>query len=74
MQRLNKFIAAAGICSRRKADDLIENQKVTVNGKIITELGFQVGPKDKVAVNGEVIKPLKLEYYRFYKPAGYITT
>ena len=74
MQRLNKFIASSGLCSRRKADELISDGKVGVNGKIITELGFQISPKDKVTVNGELIKPLKLEYYRFYKPAGYITT
>ncbi len=74
MQRLNKYIASSGICSRRKADELIENGKVTVDGKIVTELGFQVGPKNKVTVDGTLIKPLKLEYYRFYKPAGYITT
>lgn len=74
MQRLNKFIASSGLCSRRKADELISEGKVEVNNKIITELGFQVGQKDKVTVNGQLIKPQKLEYYRFYKPAGYITT
>ncbi len=74
MQRLNKFIASSGLCSRRKADEYIEQGKVGVNGKIVTELGFQVGQKDKVTVDGELIKPQKLEYYRFYKPAGYITT
>lgn len=74
MQRLNKFIASSGLCSRRKADELIENGKVTVNGKIVNELGFQVCQKDKITVEGQLIKPLKLEYYRFYKPAGYITT
>lgn len=74
MQRLNKFIASSGICSRRKADEYIEQGKVTVNGKVVTELGFQIGPKDKVLVENKLIKPLKNEYYRFYKPAGYITT
>ena len=74
MQRLNKFIASSGLCSRRKADEYIENGDVVVNGRIVKELGFQVGPKDKVSVEGKLIKPLKLEYYRFYKPAGYITT
>ena len=74
MQRLNKFIASSGFCSRRKADEYIENGDVVVNGRIVKELGFQVGPKDKVSVEGKLIKPLKLEYYRFYKPAGYITT
>ena len=74
MQRLNKFIASSGFCSRRKADEYIENGDVVVNGRIVKELGFQVGPKDKVSVEGKLIKPLKNEYYRFYKPAGYITT
>ena len=74
MQRLNKFIASSPLSSRRKVDEFIENGDVVVNGRIVKELGFQVGPKDKVSVNGKLIKPLKLEYYRFYKPAGYITT
>ena len=74
MQRLNKYIAASGLCSRRKADELIELGVVNVNGKIVKELGFQVGPKDKVFVNKVLIHPKKLEYYKFYKPAGYITT
>ena len=74
MQRLNKYIASSGLCSRRKADELIESGVVNVNGKIIKELGFQVGPKDKVFVNKVLIHPKKLEYYKFYKPAGYITT
>lgn len=74
MQRLNKYIASSGLCSRRKADELIESGVVNVNGKIVKELGFQVGPKDKVFVNKILIHPKKLEYYKFYKPAGYITT
>lgn len=72
--RLNKFIASSGICSRRKADELIENGEVTVNGKKVTELGFLVGEKDKVFINQKLIRPVKHEYYKFFKPAGYITT
>lgn len=72
--RLNKYIASSGLCSRRKADELIESGVVSVNGKKITELGFLVSPKDKVFVNQKMIRPVKLEYYKFYKPAGYITT
>ena len=72
--RLNKFIASSGLCSRRDADKLIESGAVMVNGKKITELGFAVQLKDKVFVNGKLIHPVKHEYYRFYKPAGYITT
>ncbi len=72
--RLNKYIASSGICSRRKADELIENGQVTVNGKTIKELGFIVKEQDKVFVDKKLIRPVKHEYYRFYKPAGYITT
>lgn len=72
--RLNKYIAAAGVCSRRKADELIEQGSVSVNGKKVSELGFQVSEKDKVFINGELVRPKKLEYYRFYKPAGFITS
>lgn len=72
--RLNKYIASSGLCSRRKADELIEQGKVSVNGKVIKEFGYLVQPKDKVFVDKKLIHPEKHEYYRFYKPAGYITT
>lgn len=72
--RLNKYIASSGLCSRRKADELIEQGSVMVNGKIVKELGFLVMPKDKVFVNKKLVHPAKHQYYRFYKPAGYITT
>lgn len=72
--RLNKYIASSGLCSRRKADELIEAGRVLVNGKKITELGYIVEAKDKVFVDKKLIHPVKHEYYRFYKPAGYITT
>ena len=74
MQRLNKYIASSGICSRRKADELIEGGHVVVNGKVVKELGFQVSEKDKVFVDKKLIHTKKLEYYKFYKPSGYITT
>ena len=72
--RLNKYIASSGLVSRRKADDLIEQGKVKVNGEIISELGFPVSDKDKIVINGELIKPEKKVYIKYYKPAGYITT
>ena len=72
--RLNKYIASSGLCSRRKADELIENGQVMVNGKKVTELGYLVQEKDKVFVDKKLIHPVRHEYYRFYKPAGYITT
>lgn len=74
MPRLNKYIASTGLCSRRKADELISDGKVRVNDSVITELGFYVREKDRVFVEGKLVKPQQLQYYRFYKPAGYITT
>ncbi|MBR1461330.1 rRNA pseudouridine synthase [bacterium] len=72
--RLNKYIASSGLCSRRKADELIESGVVKINGKTVKELGYLVQDKDKVFVENKLIHPVKLQYYRFYKPAGYITT
>lgn len=72
--RLNKYIASSGICSRRKADELIEQGTVSVNGKKVTEMGFQVKEKDKIFINNELVRPKKHEYYRFHKPSGFITS
>ena len=74
MVRLNKYLASAGICSRRNADELILAGRVRVNDKKIEELGFYVREKDRVYVDNKIVKPQKLEYYKFYKPPGYITT
>ena len=67
--RLNKYIASSGLCSRRKADELIEQGVVAVNGKVVKELGYLVQTKDKVFVNKKLIHPAKHLYYKFYKPA-----
>lgn len=72
--RLNKYIASTGLCSRRKADEFIGAEKVKVNGKIITELGYKVSKKDKIIVDGKLLAEKKLQYAIFYKPSGYITT
>ena len=72
--RINKYIASSGFCSRRKADELIESGRVQVNGKTVTLLGYEIRTKDKVAIDGKTLRMMKLEYYRFYKPTGYITT
>ena len=74
MPRLNKYIASTGFCSRRKADELILDGRVRVNDKTVSELGFYVREKDRVYIDNKLVKPQKLEYYKFYKPAGYITT
>ncbi|NPA51585.1 MAG: rRNA pseudouridine synthase [Aquificae bacterium] len=74
-ERLNKYIAKSGICSRRKADDLIKQGKVKVNDKIVKEVGIQINPnKDKVYVEGKLIKPIQEKtFIKLYKPRGYLT-
>ncbi len=72
--RINKYIAQSGFCSRRKADEYILSSRVKVNGEIVTMLGFEIRKKDKVTIDDKLIHSNKLEYYKFYKPAGYITT
>lgn len=73
--RINKFLAEMGIASRRHADQMIENCRVTVNGEIAT-LGMNVEEKDVVCLDGVVIecKEQKLEYYIMNKPKGYVCT
>jgi 23S rRNA pseudouridine2605 synthase len=72
--RLNKFLADAGICSRREADRLIESGVVKINGKVITELGTKVSPTDKVQYGGQTLRREKLRYVLLNKPKGFITT
>ncbi len=72
--RLNKFIANAGICSRREADELIKAGAVTVNGKIITEMGYKVKRTDMVSYGGQGLRPEKHVYILLNKPKDYITT
>lgn len=75
MERLQKYIARSGIASRRKAEELIIAGRVKVNGLTVRELGQQVGPKDKVAIDDQPIEPVKqLFYYALNKPRGIITT
>lgn len=72
---LNKFVAHAGICSRRDAADLVKSGTVTVNGKAITEPGFKVAHTDEVRVNGKKITSQKnLVYILLNKPKDFITT
>src|SRR5690606_7204308 len=73
--RLNRYIANSGVCSRRKADELIEAGVITVNGETITELGSKVDPaKDEVRYNGERLRREKMVYVLLNKPKDYITT
>lgn len=72
--RLNKYLANSGICSRREADELIKAGDVSVNGKIITELGVKVSPKDDVRYKGKKITREKKVYMLLNKPKDYVTT
>ncbi len=72
--RLNKYIANSGICSRREADELITQGLVEVNGKVVTEMGYQVQKTDRVVFDGQSITPEKPVYVLLNKPKGYIST
>lgn len=72
--RLNKFIANAGICARRKADEFIEQGFVTVNDKVVLEMGYKVQEKDIVKFKGKKVVPIKFSYILLNKPKSVITT
>ncbi|WP_299125438.1 pseudouridine synthase [uncultured Tenacibaculum sp.] len=72
--RLNKFIANSGICSRREADTYIEHGSVSVNNKLVTEMGYKVQPGDEVRFDGTLISIEKKRYILLNKPKNYITT
>jgi 23S rRNA pseudouridine2605 synthase len=73
--RLNRYISNAGICSRRKADELIIAGVIAVNGEVVSELGYKVDPrKDQIRYNGETLKREKMVYVLLNKPKDYITT
>lgn len=73
--RLNKYIARAGLASRRKADEMIMDGKVKINGSLMKEPGYEVKEGDVVEVSGRMVEPSKkLVYIMLNKPKGYITT
>jgi 23S rRNA pseudouridine2605 synthase len=72
--RLNKYIANSGICSRRDADLHISTGLVTVNGKVITEMGYKVKLDDEVRYDGARVSPEKKAYVLLNKPKGFATT
>lgn len=72
--RINNYISSTGLCSRRKADELIRAGKVTING-VVAVLGATVNPADLVAVDGQILKPVKTDIYiALNKPRGIIST
>lgn len=74
MERLQKIIANSGYCSRRKAEELIVNGKVSVNGEVVTNLGTKASYSDQITVSGQNLKLENKEYILLYKPRGYVTT
>ena len=74
MERLQKVIARAGIASRRKAEDLIKEGRVKVNGKVVTELGLKVSSSDRVEVDEIQIEKEEPVYFLLYKPRGVISS
>jgi 23S rRNA pseudouridine2605 synthase len=72
--RLNRYIANAGICSRREADKLIQAGAVQVNGRVVTELGTKVSLTDKISYGDQALSREKLRYVLLNKPKGFITT
>ena len=72
--RLNKYISNSGVCSRREADELITMGLVSVNGTVITELGYKVNRKDVVKYDGKTLRAEKPVYILMNKPKGFLTT
>jgi len=76
LERLQKIIAASGVASRRKAEELIAAQRVTLNGQVITEPGTKADPDhDKISIDGSPLpRREQFLYFALYKPKGYVTT
>ncbi|MEM6261606.1 MAG: pseudouridine synthase [Bacteroidota bacterium] len=73
--RLNRYIARAGVCARREADELISAGHIKVNGKVVTQLGAKVVPgQDQVEYQGKVLRAEKLVYFLYNKPKNTLTT
>ena len=75
MERIQKVIAQSGYCSRRKAEELIKEGKVLVNGEIVTEMGYKVSGNDYIEIEGTPINQKEeKEYYLLNKPRGIVST
>lgn len=72
--RLNRFIAASGVCSRREADEIIKRGEISVNGKPVTDMGTKVNRTDDVRYKGKKLSSEKLVYVLLNKPKDYVTT
>ncbi|WP_460907974.1 pseudouridine synthase [Spirosoma areae] len=74
LTRLNRYIANSGVCSRREADELIAQGDISVNGKVVTEMGYKVKEGDTVKYGTKVLNPERFVYVLLNKPKDYITT
>lgn len=74
MERISKLIAQSGICSRRKAEELILAGKVKVNGEVVTVLGTKASQSDLIEADGKIINKERLVYFLMNKPTGYLST
>ena len=74
MERLNKVLAAAGVDSRRRCDELIAAGRVKVNGNFVSDLGHKVGPEDAIEVDGRPVERQRFVYWVVNKPRGYLST
>ncbi|MFW5998125.1 MAG: pseudouridine synthase [Halanaerobiaceae bacterium] len=75
MERLQKYMAHAGVASRRKSEEIIAEGRVEVNGRVVTEMGTKINPeKDEIKVDGKVINKEKVVYILLNKPEGFVTT
>ncbi|WP_461138169.1 pseudouridine synthase [Spirosoma pomorum] len=74
LTRLNRYIANSGVCSRREADELIAQGNISVNGKVVTEMGYKVKEGDTVRYGTKVLNPERFVYVLLNKPKDYITT
>ncbi len=72
-ERLQKYMARAGVASRRRCEQMILERRVRVNGRVVDELGTRIGPGDKVTVDGAALEPGSREYHLLNKPAGVIS-
>lgn len=72
--RLNRYIANAGVCSRREADSLISAGKIKVNNKVVKEMGYRVSRSDRVVYQGKQLRSENLQYVLLNKPRGFVTT
>lgn len=72
--RLQKYLARAGVASRRGSEELIRDGRVKVNGALVTEMGVKVAPDDRVEVDGRMVAPEPPVWVKLHKPPGYVTT